>query len=92
MPRQPPLFRQRIHHGRELLERVVHQRLVLGFSTKEIARTLKIKRRTVQRTLKTFDDIGDVRRPNPGRSGRRRILVGELREARCSINGFYVFQ
>ncbi|EJD53448.1 Homeodomain-like protein [Auricularia subglabra TFB-10046 SS5] len=80
MPRRAPAVRQRAHYSKDLLERIVYQRLVLGLPTQEIARLLNINRRTVQRTLQTFDKIGDVCRPKPGRTGRKRILLGELRE------------
>ncbi|KZV79322.1 hypothetical protein EXIGLDRAFT_596769, partial [Exidia glandulosa HHB12029] len=49
-------------------------------STAQISHDLGIKLRTVQRTIQTFNEIGEVRRPKQTRGGRRRILIGELRE------------
>lgn len=56
--------RLRRHYSRDLRQRIIYQHTTLRMSTSQIATTLDMPRRVVQRTLQVWREVGDVVR-NP---------------------------
>lgn len=50
---------RRRRYTKDLLDRVIYQRYVLGLETTDISRNLDIPRRVVQRAIQTFDRTGE---------------------------------
>lgn len=73
MPRRKPLIRSRQRYSSDLKRRVVYQAYTLKMETKDIAKSLDMPQRVVQRVLKCWREIGDVCQ-DPGRAGRALLM------------------
>ena len=70
----------------DLRERVVYQRMTLGYKIDQIATSLRMPRRVVERVLKFWRETGEVCGTGPGRSGNRsRIMDAEEMEVSASL-------
>ena len=85
----PDGLRCRQTYSTDLRERVVYQRMTLKFKIDQIATSLKMSRRVVERVLKLWR--GEVSEPGPRRSGKRcRVMDSEEMEV-SSLVLFSVF-
>lgn len=86
MPRKPPTIAKRETYSRDLKRRVIYQANTLGYSNTEIALSLNIKLRVVQRVRKRYEDTGEVCADRTY-TGRRPVLspgATEVRELQLS--------
>ena len=59
----------------DLRERVVYQRFVLGLKITEISLYLNMSKRTVERILQLWKEMGEVIPNGPGQSGQRQRIL-----------------
>jgi transposase len=60
MPRKRPLHPLRHQYSRDLKRTVIHQAYTLGYSSSQIATSLNVPLRVVQRVRKVWGEIGEV--------------------------------
>jgi len=86
MTNRPNVIARR-RYSRDLNQHVIHQFETLGWSTDQIAVSLDMSVRVVQRTLQTWQEIGDVVKDPLSylRRGKPRLLDTQSVEVRCSF-------